>query len=104
MSTMSDLDLAMQDYCIYLQKSLLARFPGSNTEYVYEAGTKYIKIISQTVHGSQMSSHSFVVIGDQGKFKHGDILKSASWKAPAKNFARGNVLTGNYEHISPFGA
>ena len=103
MGAFSELDYAIGEYCRHLEKSLYARFPGSDTQYVFEAGKKYVKIISQTVHGTQMSSHSFVVIGDQGKFKHGDILKSASWKAPAKNFARGNVLTGNYQHISPFG-
>lgn len=103
MSAMSDFDLAICEYCRHLEKELYARFPGSDTQYVYEAGRKYVKIISQKIHGSQMSSHSYVVIGDQGKFKHGDILKSASWSAPAKNFARGNVLTGDYKTISPFG-
>jgi len=103
MGTFSELDYAIGEYCRHLEKSLYARFPGSDTQYVYETGTKYVKIISQKIHGSQMSSHSFIVIGDQGKFKHGDILKSASWKAPAKNFARGNVLTGDYTTISPFG-
>jgi len=101
MSAFSELDYAIGEYCRHLEKSLYARFPGSDIQYVFEAGKKYVKIISH--YGTQMSSHSFVVIGDQGKFKNGDILKSASWKAPAKNFARGNVLTGNYENISPFG-
>jgi hypothetical protein len=102
---MGDLDLALQEYCQFLEKSIYARFPGSDTQFVYEIGKKYVKIISQSHYGHQHSrhSHSYVVIGDQGKFKHGDILKSASWKAPAKNFSRGNVLTGNYEHISPYG-
>jgi len=104
MSVMSELDLAICEYCRHLEKSLYARFPGSDTQFVYEAGRKYVKIISQNVYfPPNRSSHSYVVIGDQGKFKHGDILKSATWKAPAKNFARGNVLTGDYRNISPFG-
>lgn len=103
MGAFSELDYAISEYCRHLEKALNSRFPNSDTEYVYEFGTKYVKIISQSMRNSSRSSHSYVVIGDQGKFKHGDILKSASWKAPAKNFSRGNVLTGQFEHISPYG-
>jgi hypothetical protein len=39
------------------------------------------------------------MIDDDKQFKRGDILKSASWKAPARNFGRGNVLTGEFKHI-----
>jgi hypothetical protein len=63
----------------------------------YEIGSKYIKIIT----GS--SVHSFIVKKD-GKFKRGDILKAASWSAPATNFARGNVLSEEYGTISWTGA
>ncbi len=102
MSVLSDLDMCIQEYCENLEKKLRMQFPDTQTTFVYEAGRKYVKIIN-THNGNQMSSHSFVVIGDQGKFKHGDILKANSWKAPATNFARGNVLTGNYSTISPYG-
>jgi hypothetical protein len=44
------------------------------------------------------------VIGADNKFKLGDILKSASWKAPARNFERGNVLTGDFVGIDCYGA
>ena len=63
---------------------------------VYEIHRKFIKVITGKV-GGNTSVHSFIMLADDGQFKRGDILKAASWKAPAKNFARGNVLTGKFE-------
>lgn len=67
-----------------------------------EEGSKYIKVISGA--RGQRSVHSFIVKKDDGKFKAGDILKAASWAAPAKNFSRGNVLTGNFGSVHWTGA
>ena len=53
-------------------------------------GQKFIKI----TNGNGVKA--FIVKQDNGKFKMGDILKPASWRAPAKNSARGNVLEGGY--------
>ena len=53
-------------------------------------GQKFIKI----TNGNGVKA--FIVKEDNGKFKKGDILKPASWRAPAKNSARGNVLDGGY--------
>jgi hypothetical protein len=64
----------------------------------YKEGSKYIKVIQGT------SVHSFIVKEDGPKFKKGDILKAASWNAPATNFARGNVLCFNYGNVSWAGA
>ena len=100
MGQFSEFDYAVGDYCRHLEADHNASF-GCLSPYMfaYETGRKYVKIIMSRANGTAESSHSWVVIGDQGKFKHGDILKSASWKSPAKNFARGNVLTGNFKHI-----
>lgn len=68
-------------------KMMIARF---NERITFKEGSKYIKIISDG------SAHSFIVKHDDGKYKAGDILKPASWAAPARNFARGNVLQGNW--------
>ena len=53
-------------------------------------GKKYIKIISDN------SCTAFIVKNDDKRFRKGDILMSASWNAPARNSARGNVLMGNF--------
>jgi len=58
-----------------------------------EEGKVYLKVITRS--GSSRSVHSFIVKEDGPKFKRGDILKAASWNAPAKNQARGNIF-GTY--------
>ena len=53
-------------------------------------GKKYIKIVQGT------GVFAFVMKEDSGHLKKGDILKPAGYRAPAKNSARGNILSGNY--------
>ncbi len=60
-----------------------------------EYGRKYIKVIKTL--GSQRMVWGFIVgVDNDKKFKLGDILKPAGWKAPARNAARGNILDGGY--------
>ena len=81
----------------------------NNTEMIKEfadglgfsEGQKYIKVTKDF----DSSVHSFIVNTDKDKkFKKGDILKAASWKAPARNFARGNVLRDDFIKIRWVGA
>jgi hypothetical protein len=69
-----------------------------NSQIRIEEGSKYFKVIQRN------SVHSFVVKKDGGKFRAGDILKPASWRAPATNFARGNVLDGTLDRVRWTGA
>jgi hypothetical protein len=95
MGVFNELDLAMNEYAEHLCSTY-----GSDPENYrveFDAGSKYIKVIS--VCRNSRSSHSFIVVKPDAKFKFGDILKAASWKAPAKNFARGNVLEGTFKGI-----
>lgn len=48
-------------------------------------GKRYVRVISASVNRSSRSVYCFV------DTTNGDVLKAASWKAPAKG-ARGNVL------------
>jgi len=62
-------------------------------------GKSYIKVFTNT------SVHSFIVKVDGSKFKKGDILKAASYSAPAKNSIRGNIFNpSSYEAVSWTGA
>ena len=54
--------------------------------------SRYWKIISDK-RGSRSVCGFIAKAGDK-KFREGDMLKAAGWAAPARNFARGNVLDG----------
>ena len=110
----SDMDSALQDYAEYLKECYMSRGAswaksGFDRQLVveFDKGLKFIKVIvghsTDGVRDSSRSSHSFIVLKSD-KFQYGDILKSASWRAPAKNFARGNVLKKDYGTISWCGA
>ena len=65
----------------------------------YSTGSKYIKVTSKN------SVSAFVVnTTTDKKFSFGDILKPAGWAAPARNFARGNVLDRTFGHVRWTGA
>ena len=57
-------------------------------------GSRYWKIISTSGGGGSTSVAGFIVKAGDKKFLEGDMLKAAGWAAPARNFARGNVLDG----------
>ena len=57
-------------------------------------GSRYWKITSTNGSGTQRSVSGFIVKACDKKFLEGDMLKAAGWAAPARNFARGNVLDG----------
>lgn len=54
-----------------------------------ELGVRYIKIVKVDAPGASRSVHSFI------ERSSGDILKAASWRAPAKH-ARGNVFEEDF--------
>jgi len=66
-----------------------------NKLYV-EEGRKYLKIVKDD--GQQMV-WGFIVKEDDKKFKAGDILKAASWAAPARNKPRGNILDEDFSWV-----
>ena len=64
-----------------------------NNTIHYKSGRKYVKILQGD------SVHSFICVKDDSKFKAGDILKAASYAAPARNFARGNVFDKKWNRV-----
>ena len=67
---------------------------GLNAGLKVEENRRYWKITSTNGSGTQTSVSGFIVKAGDKKFQEGDMLKAAGWAAPARNFARGNVLDG----------
>ena len=104
-----EFDIAIQEYVDHLQKNYDTTASGQFIRFTYEIGRKYVHVIMQHYHHfdatpTQRSSHSWIMMQDDKKFKLGDILKSATWRGPARNFKRGNVLANDYYNIRWSGA
>ncbi len=120
-----DFDLALVAYFDAMKADYSRMWKHGDTQFnpynitADKPGSKFVRII-QTSSGGQRSSHSFIVLKDCEvtksaplyskkpkevlKLRAGDILKCASWKAPALNFVRGNILDGNYGKCAWTGA
>ena len=79
---------------------------GEHFSYTFDGkfGSKFVKILAKPIIGAGLSAWGFIALQDQSNkgIKVGDLMKAASWNAPAKH-ARGNILTGtaNYDRYGP---
>jgi hypothetical protein len=87
----------IKDYANFSDRVLEGHVLGHG--YYFEDGRNYIKIVKHNGEGEKRSTAGWIVKKDTKKFRKGDMLKSASWKAPATNFARGNVFDNMPERI-----
>lgn len=101
MGQFKEFDVALNEYLEHIRADYEKTGHAMNKKFYFQSGTKYIHIIMED---NQRSSHSWIVKKPDNKFKFGDILKSATWKAPARNFARGNILTGDFKNVRWVGA
>ena len=76
-----------ESYVIWHQEQIDKLCMGEGVDdYIYEKGKKYARIVHISQPSGQRSAHAFVDLSN------GDVYKSASWKAPAKNGVRYNLL------------
>ena len=107
-----DMDIALTMFADHL----IAKAPYSKPNVTFERGSKFMRVVKSDTgapwgreNGSSRSAYAFIVMFDHAdnrgyRWMVGDILKPASWKAPAKNFSRGNVLNPkSYQNFSYYG-
>lgn len=101
---MKDMAIAIDEFVAALQERINNhwedRFPNLIPPIIdIDYGHKYARIVKVDQPGGSKSVHCFIDLSN------GDILKSASWKAPAKH-ARGNIFADDkgMSAVSEYGA
>ena len=74
-------DVIVADYARFLKD---LDYPQDKFGVEFDEGKKYVKVVSISGGGSR-SVFCFV------EKENGNIWRAASWKAPARNFVRGNI-------------
>ena len=69
-----------------------------NTWEVDTSGRNYWRVTH--IDGTSRCATAFVVAKPTKGFKRGDILKAATYKAPATNFKRGNVFDRDFSRVT----
>jgi hypothetical protein len=106
MNISPELQKAIEAYCLAHAQKYNKGFEDDiyvncRKQWSYEVKQKFVRVYSFFPNRIGQSAHCFIQIADEGPYKAGDIFKPASWKAPIKNFVRGNVFT-EY-HVSVYG-
>lgn len=89
-----ELTTAIARYLSECERDYTLHFPPRTNRTIrfdVEVGRKFVRIWRRFEGESGRSCHAFVVL-THPKFKTGDLLLPASWKAPAMNASRGNVF------------
>ena len=90
------LDGFLKDCQQMLEEYYSTKFPTlSIPEVDVKEGGKYYKVIKNEDARGRASSYVWFFVDKE----EGNIWKAASWKAPAKNFPRGNILTDNAKDV-----
>jgi hypothetical protein len=85
------LEMLAEDYAHWANRAGITR-EEMIPSFIIESGRTYDKIVKVEKNGNTCSI-GFIVKKDTKNFLKGDILKAASWSAPATNFSRGNVYS-----------
>ncbi len=94
MQQLEKLNEKIDQLCADIVKAHDEDFPSlaGKIEVQAKKGQKFVKIIRREIEGSR-SVWGFINL-KHSDFEVGDVLLAKSWKAPALNKARGNLLNG----------
>lgn len=92
---MPDINTQIDEYMIRLQEQVKNDYLswGNNSEYSknnipvmgIDIGKRWARIVRSDKDGTSRSAFGFI------DMTNGNVMKSAGWKGPAKNFARGHI-------------